>query len=109
MNWDAIKVYLDIGQALMTGAVWIYVVISNRQKVNKVAIDRVDARVGDLGGRIMVLEDRVRHSPTHDDLGKLYERMNSVNAEMQHMNGHLEAMRRQFEMVNEYLLNGSKR
>lgn len=67
---------------LVSTGLWLYVRNSDRH-------DKIDARFSELEAnvdarldgtveRLARLEERVERSPTHDDLGRIYDRINGV-------------------------------
>ncbi len=108
LNYDALRFWLEIIQLGATVLLGVYVWIVSRTRANKTAIDRVDRRVSELVRRVDVIDQELRAAPTHDDLGKLYDRLNTMNGQLQQIAGHLEAMARQFALINEHLLRDNK-
>lgn len=82
MDYQAMDFWWKVFITLMNAGVWLYLFLLNRNRVTNERINRMETTVNETIGthsdRISRLEKDVSHSPTHDDLGKLYERMNGL-------------------------------
>ncbi len=82
MNYEALDFWWKVGITVMHAGVWLYLYLLNRNRVTNERIgkmeDSMTSTLGTHSDRISRLEKDVSHSPTHDDLGKLYERMNGL-------------------------------
>jgi len=102
----------------LIGFGWMY--IANRNKVTNARIGQLETEFGEKmdthGNRLSRLEQDVQHSPTHDDLGKLYERMNglehrlgdridSVNGAIKRIEGENASQTRILNLVYESLID----
>lgn len=114
-----IDVVWKVGTLL--GFLWMY--LANRDKVTNARIssleDAMDNKFDSHMDRISRLEKDVSHSPTHDDIGKLYERMNglehrlgdridSVNGAIKRIEGENASQTRILNLVYESLISGGK-
>ena len=81
--------YLKLGSLVLGGinllvstGLWLYVRSSDRhEKIDKRFAEmeeNVDQRLDNTGERLTRLEERVQRSPTHEDLGRIYDRMNAL-------------------------------
>lgn len=79
---------------LVTLGLWLYVRSSDRhEKIDQRFAEmeaNVDARLDSNGERLARLEERASRAPTHDDLGRIYERMNSIATAQAETKGALE-------------------
>lgn len=57
--------------------------------------ERLDAH----GERLSKLEERSKHAPTHEDMGKLHDKMNELNRTQAHMAGVLEGILTTNQMI----------
>lgn len=79
MDWGlVVDVVWKVGTLL--GFAWMY--LANRDKVTNSRIGKLEAdmdvKLDNHSDRLTSLERNQAHSPTHDDLGKLYERMTGL-------------------------------
>ena len=102
--------YLKLGSLVLGGVnllvstgLWLYVRSSDRhEKIDQrfTAMEaNVDERLDNTSERLTRLEERVQRSPTHEDLGRIYERMNALavgQAETKGAVDNLSAAMRQF-------------
>ncbi len=99
-------------QFLMTGGVGIYVYLSNKDKVTNDRIgkleDDLDVRLDGQGERIAKLETRSENSPTHDDLGKIHEKINGLRADVGDLSGQFKGVSNLLQTIHEHLLKGGK-
>lgn len=109
MDYDALRFWLEIIVLIAVVANTFYTFISNRHKANKTAIDDVNSSVSDLVSRVDKMEVTLHGSPSHEDLSRMYERMNNVGNKLEKMSGAMEGMATQLSLINEHLLNGGKR
>lgn len=134
MDFEAIKLAVQIGQFLLTGGVGIYVYMSNKDKVTNTRIteleratnasiktyeqdsdtriqtleESIDKRLGDHAVRIARLEERAENAPTHDDLGELHEKINGVNEHLKTMSGEFTSFKGLLITIHDYILKGGK-
>jgi len=87
---------------MFAGIVWL--ALTARVKANKGAIDVVATLVDEHDTRLIKLEERGANAPSHADLGRVYERLDALNGQMQAISGHVKAMGNQVGMISEHLL-----
>ena len=89
---------------------------ANKSKANASAIntvrgdmeatyDHLEERVVRCERRQDVFESRMDGAPTHQDLSKVYDRLNDVAEDLSGCSGQMRALSHQLSMVNSYLLN----
>lgn len=102
--------YLKLGSLVLGGVnllvstgLWLYMRSSDQhEKIDKRFAEmeeNVDKRLDTTSERLTRLEERVQRSPTHADLGRIYERMNALavgQAETKGAVDNLSAAMRQF-------------
>jgi hypothetical protein len=102
--------YIKLGSVILGGinllvsvGLWLYVRSSDRhEKIDQrfAAMEaNFDERLDTTSERLTRLEERVQRSPTHADLGRIYERMNALavgQAETKGAVDNLSAAMRQF-------------
>lgn len=111
-DYKALSFWLQVGQALITALVFVYVWITNRQKANTAAIetmrDEIGSELNDLDDRLIRVEKDVEHQPTHEDIAKLHTRINESSERLKHIDGKLEQIDRTTQMINQYLIDKGK-
>lgn len=105
VDYNGLRFVLDLLQLLGLIGIGIYSWFVNRTKVNRHAIEQIERAAAEHARRLDVLDNRMNHAPTHQDLGQVYDRLNGVAETMSQLNGQLSALGHQLSMVNEYLLN----
>jgi tetrahydromethanopterin S-methyltransferase subunit G len=77
------------------------------EETAKEANEQIAHRLDDsstLRERVAGLEHMASQMPNHDDIGKVYERVNELSEQVGHIAGEMGAMRRAVEMVQGFLL-----
>lgn len=81
---------------VVTVGLWLYVRNSDRhEKIDKRFAEmeaNVDERLDKTGERLARLEERVERSPTHDDVGRVYERINALAASLSEIKGAVDSV-----------------
>lgn len=110
MQYETIKIWIDLTQWLTTAAVGLYVYAVNRHRVTNARIsaleEHVDKRMDDHSDRLARLEQDARHAPSHEDLKRIHHRLDSVNGELREMRGEFHAANRTLELIHQHLLDG---
>lgn len=116
MDYGAARFWMDALQVGGLLALGLYQHLTNKAKANTSAINtvrgdlerlygRLEQRIGRSERRQDVFESQMAGAPTHQDLAKLHERLNSVAEDLSDAGGQMRALSHQLSMVNEYLLN----
>lgn len=105
---EEIKFGFQILQFLITGAIGVYVYMSNKDKVTNDRIgklqDDIDNKIDNHGERIAGLEARSKEAPTHNDLSKLYEKVNHVSGCLSELQGEFKGACRTLDLIHETLM-----
>lgn len=64
-------------------------------------IHGIDKRVG-------ALEERTKHMPSHDDLRRLHQRLDEINAGVNKLAGEVHGISRSVGLINQHLLDGRR-
>lgn len=103
-----VTVALNVANALISAGLWLYVRYGDRNKEVDAKFSALrtdfDTRADTHDMRLASLEAHVRHMPTHDDLAKLYERVNVVAQTTAQMSGQLNAMNTNLHTLTAQLL-----
>ena len=83
------------------------------EKIKSVCADLKDTddRVARHSERISALEENARCAPNHEDLGKMYEKINGVDGSVKEMVGIMNGLTRNVGLIHKFLLesgNGKK-
>lgn len=103
MSFDEIKFWLvilgSIGSVINSAAnagLWLYLRTSARSKEVDLKFSEMrggfDQRADEQDRRLARLEGRLERSPTHDDLGKLYDKINTTSQAVSQMAGEMKGM-----------------
>ncbi|RCW62620.1 uncharacterized protein DUF2730 [Marinobacter nauticus] len=115
-DYEAARFWMSFLQILGLVALFVYTHITNKSKANASAIntvrgdmeatyDHLEERVVRCERRQDVFESRMDGAPTHQDLSKVYDRLNDVAEDLSGCSGQMRALSHQLSMVNSYLLN----
>lgn len=130
MDMEMMKLGFQVGQFLLTAGLGFYVHIINK---NSVTNDRITKLETDLGARITALdtdvdkrldnhsqritavEVAVKHAPTHEDLGKIYEQITATRGEISKTASGVAGLEKGFvglennvRLITDFLINGGK-
>lgn len=82
MDYAALGFWWKVFITLMNAGVWLYLYLLNRNRVTNERIGKMEEvmthTMGTHSNRISRLEKDVSHSPTHNDLGNIHERMTGL-------------------------------
>ena len=115
-DYEAARFWMGLLQILGLVALFVYTHVTNKSKANASAIntvrgdmeatyDHLEERVVRCERRQDVFESRMDGAPTHQDLSKVYDRLNDVAEDLSGCSGQMRALSHQLSMVNSYLLN----
>lgn len=115
-DYGAAKFWLSILQLAGLIALGIYTHITSKSKANATTInavrkdmenvyDHLEERVTRAERRQDVFESKLEGAPTHQDLSRVYERLNDVAEDLSGVSGQMRSLSHQLSMVNTYLLN----
>ena len=94
---------------LVTVGLWLYVRSSDRhEKIDARFSDlerNVDGRLDGTQQRLAALEAEVKRAPTHDDLGRIYERINQVGTSLGEIKGGMDEMKSSFRQLMSSIIN----
>lgn len=113
IDYKALTFWFQLAQALITGLVFIYLWLTNRQKANTASIEKMrDAFNRDLNkldDRMIRVEKDIEHLPTHDDMAKLHTRVNETAQRLTAVEGELKQINNTLHLMHKHLLSGGNR
>jgi len=71
-------------------------------------IESQGGRISTVETHVASVESDVRHLPNHGDVGKIYDRLDTVNGSVRELLGGQQSLSNQVSMLNEYLINKEK-
>ncbi|MDO0944643.1 DUF2730 family protein [Chromohalobacter israelensis] len=104
INWDAAKVFSDLGQWLIMGAFAIYAWWSRRNSDNGKTLNGINNRIDGLDKHLAQVEQTIKHRPRHDDLDKLRTEMTHTNRELAEVSSQLKSTTALLNRLHDYLL-----
>ena len=112
MENETMRLAFDALQFVLWGGTSFYVYISNKNRVTNDRVtalqNDVDARLEGQSVRVAHLEEAMLHAPTHNDIAKLYEKINDVSTCMNRMEGEFKATNRTLHLIHETMMAGGK-
>lgn len=99
MNWDAGRFWLDLIAMAVAGGAATYTWITNHDRATATEVRSLDIR-------LTRIEERVNSAPGHDDLGRIYERVNNLGEGLEGLRGELKGIAHQLGMLVQHMLNG---
>ncbi|ARO88166.1 hypothetical protein EBAPG3_010470 [Nitrosospira lacus] len=113
MDIETLKFGFQVLQFVATGAIGIYVYISNKNRVTNDRITTlesdIDSRLDGQGIRIAKVEEALNHTPTHSDLGALHDRITSVGKGVDFLAGEFKGVKNVLNVIHQHLMNGTKK
>lgn len=108
LDYQALKFWVDLAQATFTLGLGVYVYITSRERATnervRVVEEKTDKRLDDHESRLSKVEAACTSAPNHQDLGGVYERVNSVDGKVNEIAGQLKVIGRAVDMINQHLL-----
>lgn len=112
MSYDAMKIWIDVAQFLITGAIGIYIYLINKNDATNRRIAKVekdtDTRLDNHASRIAKLEGAIEVLPTHQDMNQLNNKVGSLARETSQQTGMLEGLTKQVALIQEWLYGKAK-
>lgn len=105
VDYGAARFWMDFLQVAGLVALGVYQHFTSKSKANASAIETVKDDVNSLKDRVVAVEGQLKNAPTHQDLSKVYDRLNDVAEDLSGVSGQMRALSHQLSMVNQYLLN----
>lgn len=113
MDMEWLKFGFQVLQFIVTGALAVYVYMSNKDKVTNDRIgkleDDIREDIGGHGERIAKLEEVTRVAPTHGDLGDIHARINEVATGMNKLTGEFAGVKTVLNVIHQHLMNGGQK
>lgn len=119
--WKFWMMVANFGATLMLA---IYLFLTNRSRVNTVRIDRFELSTNkrienveatlrkDVDGHhnwLERMEERNKHTPTHEDFKRVYDKVNHLSDMLNSLSGESKAQNKTLDLIHEYLLNEGKK
>ncbi len=113
MNVGLVMNWIEILHASVTTVLAIFVWLLSRQHVTAERISQleadIDERLDKHGDRLTRLEVSAGAAPTHEDLKRLHQRLDSLNGELHNLTGQFKITNETLLLIHEHLLNGMPR
>ncbi len=104
MDYEAWKFWITVGQTFATGVLTIWLWAVNRRTVRRAELDH---KMAQLDRRVTIVEQDVRHGPSHGDIKELGQRLEELHGDLKEMHGGLTGIRRAVDLMNQHLLDRS--
>lgn len=104
MNYEAVKVWIDLLQFVWMVVATIWVFWGNKNKEINDRVAAAEEKIGDHQGWLTRINERLKHLPTSAEMEEIAGDVKGLKAEMTGVKDALKAISRQLELINEYLL-----
>jgi len=101
VNYDAVKVIVDLVQFLVIGGVGVWAWLVRRN-------DDTAEQVAQHGEKIATLEAQIKGVPGHDDLETLRSEISETRGAIERANGELVQISKTLSLIQEHLLRGGR-
>jgi hypothetical protein len=105
------KFWFDVAQFVLTGLVGAYVYVSNRHRVSAERLRKLesgmDSRLDEHATRLAKVEETVRCGPSHEDIGRVHQRLDTVGNQLSEARGELKGIGKTVALIHQHLLNQS--
>lgn len=104
MNYEAMKVWVDIGQFLWMIAATVWVFWGDKDRETSGRVKQAENKIISHNGKLIRLEEQVKHIPSHDQIAEMRGDVQALKAQMESVDAHVKGVHRQLELINQYLL-----
>jgi len=108
MDVEALKLGFQVLQFLITGGIGFYVYMTNKNKVTNDRIGQleseIDKKIDSHSERLARVEALTEKAPTHEDLAKVYDKVNQVSACVNRLEGEFAGVSRVVNLIHETLM-----
>ncbi len=101
MEFDS-KFWLDLVQSVVSVGLALWMWAANRRAAQK---KEVDEKLANLNDRVTVTEQQIKDGPDHDDLTRIYDRMEKMNDELRKLVGEFQGVNHTLQLLHEHLLS----
>ena len=103
--------WIQIAVACVAAASLITTVVIYRNSMRrkdyhelKTREEKQDKAIGELQNNVSRIGSELRHAPTHEDMGRLHEKLNAISREVSETHSSMKANMRQTEMIQQHLM-----
>lgn len=108
LDYKALGFWLQLGQAFLTLALFVYAWVTTRQKANTASIDKMKTDfsrdLNNIDDRLIRVERDLEHLPKHKDMAALHKRVNETNESVKNMSGQLTQIDHTMKLINRFLI-----
>lgn len=108
MDMEIFKLGFQVLQFVLTGCIGVYVYLTNKDKVTNDRItkleDDIDEKIDLHGERLAKLETVAEKAPSHNDLAKMYEKINQVAGGISRLEGEFTGANRTLQLIHETMM-----
>lgn len=101
MDYEAARFWLETAIFLASAGAWVYAWNVGRRAADRSKVDR-------MGAELAALAETVRNKPGHEDLGRIYEKVNGLHGDIKGVEGELKGIAHQLGMIVNHLLEGKR-
>lgn len=109
-DYNAIKIWVDVAQFLITGVIGAYLYFSNQNQATRGQIktleEGVDERLDDQARKLAALERDIIHAPSDDDIKRIHARIDEVGGSIKRLEGEFSGANHMLHTIHQFLLNG---
>ena len=105
MDAEAIKIALQATNMMGTFALGVWLYIERRGDKTNERVDELGSKVDAIDKDLTDIKAVIRLSPTHTDLSKIHEKINSVSVAINTLSGEFSGLKNVLNLIHEHLLN----
>jgi len=109
LNYQAMAFWWNVFLTICLVGMAIYQWVISRDRANAKDISEVRDLLQMHDSRLISIERDLRHMPSHHDIKQLTESLSRVHGDLSNAVGKLEGLGRAVDLVQQHLLDGSKR
>ena len=104
-DYSAWQFWFSVIQGSVTLILAVCMFVSNRRAAKKKDMEDINESVSCIGHRVTKLETEQKNSPSHRDLGDIYDRISGVESQVNTLAGEMKGINSSVGRIEDYLIN----
>ena len=107
VNWDAVKVWLDVVQMAAMFGLWLWMKATMGQKTNAKEITEIKGKIDSNEKRLVEMETTIKHLPEARELARINSQLSQTTGQLEGLVSQMNAMQTKIDLLLENELRGS--